>query len=72
MAYPQLKKLKYFMTSIISTIFTRSGSTDDLIERCRRANFDGLCLTVDTLAAGNRERDHRTGFTTPPVNLKVY
>ena len=23
-------------------------------------------LTVDTLVAGNRERDHRTGFTTPP------
>ena len=40
--------------------------TDDLIDRCRAANFDGLCLTVDTLVAGNRERDHRTGFTTPP------
>ena len=40
--------------------------TDDLIERCKRANFDGLCLTVDTIVAGNRERDHRTGFTTPP------
>ena len=40
--------------------------TDDLIDRCRVANFDGLCLTVDTLVAGNRERDHRTGFTTPP------
>ena len=40
--------------------------TDDLIDRCRIANFDGLCLTVDTLVAGNRERDHRTGFTTPP------
>ena len=40
--------------------------TDDLIDGCRRANFDGLCLTVDTLVAGNRERDHRTGFTTPP------
>ena len=40
--------------------------TDDLIDRCRTANFDGLCLTVDTLVAGNRERDHRTGFTTPP------
>ncbi len=40
--------------------------TDDLIDRCRRANFNGLCLTVDTLVAGNRERDHRTGFTTPP------
>ena len=42
------------------------GLTDNLIDRCKRANFDGLCLTVDTLVAGNRERDHRTGFTTPP------
>ena len=40
--------------------------TDNLIERCRVAGFDGLCLTVDTLVAGNRERDHRTGFSTPP------
>ncbi len=42
------------------------GITDDLIERCQRSNFDGMCITVDTLVAGNRERDHRTGFTTPP------
>ena len=40
--------------------------TDDLIERSKRSGFDGMCLTVDTLVAGNRERDHRTGFTTPP------
>ena len=40
--------------------------TDDLVDRCKRANFDGLCLTVDTIVAGNRERDHRSGFTTPP------
>ena len=40
--------------------------TDDLIDRCKRSNFDGMCLTVDTLVAGNREKDHRTGFTTPP------
>ena len=25
-----------------------------------------MCLTVDTVVAGNRERDHRWGFTTPP------
>jgi isopentenyl diphosphate isomerase/L-lactate dehydrogenase-like FMN-dependent dehydrogenase len=25
-----------------------------------------MCLTVDTVVAGNRERDHRTGFSTPP------
>ncbi len=42
------------------------GLTDNLIERCKRSGFDGLCLTVDTVVAGNRERDHRTGFSTPP------
>ncbi len=25
-----------------------------------------MCLTVDTVVAGNRERDRRTGFSTPP------
>jgi len=40
--------------------------TDDLIDRCKASGFDGMCLTVDTLVAGNREKDHRTGFTTPP------
>ena len=42
------------------------GLTDNLIERCHKAEFDGMCLTVDTVVAGNRERDRRTGFTTPP------
>jgi len=42
------------------------GLTDNLIERCKVAGFNGLCLTVDTVVAGNRERDHRTGFSTPP------
>ena len=32
----------------------------------KASNFDAMCLTVDTVVAGNRERDHRTGFTTPP------
>ena len=40
--------------------------TDDLIERCQTSGYDGMCLTVDTLVGGNRERDLRTGFTTPP------
>lgn len=43
-----------------------SSLTADLIERCRSAGFDALALTVDTVVAGNRERDFRTGFTTPP------
>lgn len=38
----------------------------DLIERCKVANFDALALTVDTIVAGNRERDRVTGMSTPP------
>ena len=40
--------------------------SDDLIDRSRRSGFDAMCLTVDTVVAGNRERDHRSGFSTPP------
>lgn len=36
------------------------------IDRCRAAGFDALCLTVDTIVAGNRERDLRSGLTVPP------
>ncbi len=42
------------------------GLTDNLLERCRISGFNSMCLTVDTVVAGNRERDVRTGFTTPP------
>jgi len=42
------------------------GLTDNLIQRCKQAGFNSMCLTVDTVVAGNRERDHRTGFSTPP------
>ena len=42
------------------------GLTDNLIERCKQSGFNSICLTVDTVVAGNRERDHRTGFSTPP------
>ena len=47
-------------------ILKDKGITDNLIERCKKAKFDGMCLTVDTVVAGNRERDRRTGFATPP------
>jgi L-lactate dehydrogenase (cytochrome) len=40
--------------------------TSRLIARCRQAGFSALTLTVDTVVAGNRERDRRTGMTTPP------
>ncbi|SVA42591.1 uncharacterized protein METZ01_LOCUS95445, partial [marine metagenome] len=42
------------------------GLTYELIERCKRAKFTSLCLTIDTIVAGNRERDLRTGMTMPP------
>src|SRR5437899_1022576 len=42
------------------------GLTSSMIERCIAANFDVLALTVDTITGGNRERDWRTGFTSPP------
>jgi L-lactate dehydrogenase (cytochrome) len=40
--------------------------TSDLIARCKASNFGALALTVDTIVAGNRERDYLTGMTTPP------
>jgi len=42
------------------------GLTDNLIERCKKSGFHSMCLTVDAVVAGNRERDYRTGFSTPP------
>jgi len=42
------------------------GISRDLIARCKTAGFDALALTVDTIVAGNRERDYLSGMTTPP------
>jgi L-lactate dehydrogenase (cytochrome) len=42
------------------------GLTNQMIDRCREARFDAIALTVDTATGGNRERDLRTGFTSPP------
>ncbi|NEP87550.1 MAG: alpha-hydroxy-acid oxidizing protein [Okeania sp. SIO2C2] len=42
------------------------GLNDALLERARAADFNVLALTVDTITGGNRERDKRTGFTSPP------
>jgi L-lactate dehydrogenase (cytochrome) len=47
-------------------IFRDRGLTADFVERCKASNFQALCLTVDTPVTGNRERDHRTGFSMPP------
>ncbi len=42
------------------------GLNAAMIERAKAAKFDVLALTVDTITGGNRERDLRTGFTSPP------
>jgi len=44
--------------------------TREFIQRCKEANRDSLCLTVDIPVAGNRERELRYGFSMPPkLNL---
>lgn len=40
--------------------------TKSMIDECKEKKFDVLALTVDTITGGNRERDLRTGFTSPP------
>ena len=42
------------------------GLNDALLERAKAAKFNVLALTVDTITGENRERDLRTGFTSPP------
>lgn len=42
------------------------GLNKYMLDRAKKANFDVLALTVDTITGGNRERDLRTGFTIPP------
>ena len=47
-------------------IFRDRGLTRELVERCRAAKYQALCLTVDTPLAGNRERDRVHGMSMPP------
>ena len=42
------------------------GLNDSCLERAKAAKSDVMALTVDTITGGNRERDLRTGFTSPP------
>lgn len=46
-------------------IHKQPALTSDLIARCKQAGFSALALTVDTIVAGNRERDYITGMNTP-------
>ena len=42
------------------------GLSQEYIQRCKDANYDALCLTVDVPSNGKRERDLVTGMTVPP------
>jgi L-lactate dehydrogenase (cytochrome) len=46
-------------------IFKDRDVTRELIERCKRAGYQALCLTVDVPVVGKRERDLRSGFGIP-------
>ena len=47
-------------------IFKDRELTKELVQRCKAAGYQALCLTVDTLVAGNREREKKYGMTMPP------
>ncbi len=47
-------------------VFKDRGLTKELIARAKAAGYDALCLTVDTVVGGNRERDLLTGMSLPP------
>lgn len=48
-------------------IFKDRALTRELVQRCKAAGYQALCLTVDTAIAGNRERDRVHGMTMPPT-----
>jgi len=43
-----------------------TGLNNSMIQKCKDYDFDVMTITVDTIVGGNRERDLRTGFTSPP------
>ena len=42
------------------------GLSQEYIQRCKDADYDALCLTIDVPTNGRRERDLVTGMTVPP------
>jgi L-lactate dehydrogenase (cytochrome) len=47
-------------------LFADDARNMEIIDRAKAAGFDALCVTVDTIVPGNRERDLRSGLTVPP------
>jgi L-lactate dehydrogenase (cytochrome) len=46
--------------------FKNRELTQELIERCKRAGYSALCLTVDAAVRGKRERELRSGMGVLP------
>lgn len=46
--------------------FKDSGLSRALVERCKAAGYRALCLTVDAVIRGKRERELRNGMAVPP------
>lgn len=42
------------------------GLVKEMLQRARDSHYSALVLTVDFPVTGNREREHRNGFTIPP------
>jgi len=47
-------------------VFKDRGLNGEFVERCKAANFHAMFLTVDSVVAGNRERDLRNELSIPP------
>jgi len=48
-------------------ILKDAGLTAELVDRAEAAGYRVLVVTVDTVVAGNRVRDHRNGLVIPPA-----
>ncbi len=42
------------------------GLVKEMLDRAAHSGFEALCITVDSVVLGRRERDVRRGFTLPP------
>ena len=46
-------------------VFKDRGVTREMIDRCKQAGFQALCLTIDVPVRGKRERELRSGMGVP-------
>lgn len=46
-------------------VFKDRGITRELVQRCKAAGYQALCLTVDAAVRGKRERELRSGLGVP-------